>query len=94
VTLSLASFKEALAGGDSSAVIEEEPERSITSLADLFPDRLPTLREAQDALIAEALRRTDGNQGVVAVTLAISRQALNKRLSRRRRRRPSPDPGD
>jgi two-component system nitrogen regulation response regulator GlnG len=75
-------------------VIEEEPERSITSLADLFPDPLPTLREAQDALIAEALRRTDGNQGVVAVTLAISRQALNKRLSRRRRRRPSPDPGD
>lgn len=94
VTLSLGSFKEALAGGSTPAVIEEEPDRPLTPLADLFPDRLPTLRESQDALIAEALRRTDGNQGVAAVTLAISRQALNKRLSRRRRRRLSPDPGD
>ena len=82
------------AGEGTPAAIEEEPDRPITPLADLFPDRLPTLREAQDALIAEALRRTDGNQGVAAVTLAISRQALNKRLSRRRRHQPSPDAGD
>jgi two-component system nitrogen regulation response regulator GlnG len=53
-------------------------------LAALFPDRLPTFREIGDAVITEALRRADGNQGVAAAMLAISRQALNKRLSRRR----------
>jgi two-component system, NtrC family, nitrogen regulation response regulator GlnG len=37
-------------------------------------------------VIAEALRRADGNQGVAAAMLAISRQALNKRLRRRRQR--------
>jgi len=45
---------------------------------------LPTLREAEDHLIAEALLRADGNQGVAAGLLGLSRQALNKRLSRRR----------
>jgi transcriptional regulator with PAS, ATPase and Fis domain len=34
-------------------------------------------------LVDEALRRADGNQGVAALLLGISRQALNKRLARR-----------
>jgi two-component system nitrogen regulation response regulator GlnG len=91
VTLSLASFKDALAG--SARAPAPQPESAGTPLASLFPDRLPTLREAHDALVAEALRRADGNQGVAAATLAISRQALNKRLSRRRRRRSVADRG-
>jgi DNA-binding protein Fis len=41
------------------------------------------LGEAEAALIAEALRRAEGNQGVAAGMLDLSRQALNKRLSRR-----------
>jgi len=45
---------------------------------------LPTLDDADEALIAEALRRAEGNQGVAAGMLGLSRQALNKRLSRRR----------
>jgi two-component system nitrogen regulation response regulator GlnG len=48
-----------------------------------LPERLPTLKEAEDDLIAEALRRADGNQGAAAALLGISRQALNKRLIRR-----------
>jgi len=44
---------------------------------------LPTLRESEEALIAEALRRAEVNQGVAAGLLGLSRQALNKRLSRR-----------
>jgi DNA-binding NtrC family response regulator len=46
------------------------------------PDPLPTLGEAEAALIAETLRRAEGNQGVAAGMLGLSRQALNKRLSR------------
>jgi DNA-binding NtrC family response regulator len=52
--------------------------------AGVFADRLPTLRESEDDLIAEALRRAEGNQGVAAGLLGLSRQALNKRLSRHR----------
>jgi two-component system, NtrC family, nitrogen regulation response regulator GlnG len=84
VTLSLASFKDAISDKPQSAVTAEEPDAArATPLARLFPDRLPTLKEAEDRLIAEALVRADGNQGVAASLLGLSRQALNKRLSRR-----------
>jgi len=41
---------------------------------------LPTLREASDALVEEALGRAGGNQGVAAGLLGLSRTALNRRL--------------
>lgn len=44
--------------------------------------RMPTLREAEDFLISEALRVSGGNQRSAAMILGISRQALNKRLLR------------
>ncbi|HMK44836.1 MAG TPA: sigma-54 dependent transcriptional regulator [Dissulfurispiraceae bacterium] len=43
---------------------------------------LPTLKEAEEALIAQALTLAGGKQGLAASMLGISRQALNKRLSR------------
>jgi two-component system, NtrC family, nitrogen regulation response regulator GlnG len=80
--LSLQSFKAAIGAGPPAA--EDGAERApLMSLSTLFPDRLPTLREAQAALIAEALRRAEGNQGLAAGMLGLSRQALNKRLTRR-----------
>jgi two-component system, NtrC family, nitrogen regulation response regulator GlnG len=78
VTLSLASFKEAIFGTE-----EPEPVGAGAPTAGVA-ERLPTLKESEDRLIAEALRRADGNQGVAASLLGLSRQALNKRLSRRR----------
>lgn len=44
--------------------------------------RMPTLEEAEDFLIREALRVSGGNQRAAAVMLGISRQALSKRLQR------------
>jgi two-component system, NtrC family, nitrogen regulation response regulator GlnG len=82
--LSLQSFKEAIAPGPPAAQDETEPAVSLKSLSTLFPDRLPTLSEAQEALVAEALRRAEGNQGVAMRMLRLSRQALNKRLTRRK----------
>ncbi|KJV06445.1 sigma-54-dependent transcriptional regulator [Methylocucumis oryzae] len=76
--LPLQSFKEASV--DAGLTQEEE---YLTDTQLNFPERLPTLKESEDALIAEALRRADGNQGVAAGLLGISRQALNKRLLRR-----------
>ncbi len=47
-----------------------------------FPGRFPTLKEAEESLIEEALRRADGNQTIAAELLGISRRALNNRLRR------------
>jgi two-component system, NtrC family, response regulator HydG len=47
-----------------------------------YPGNCPTLKESEASVIQEALRRTDGNQGVAASLLGISRQALNRRLAR------------
>ncbi|HLP15606.1 MAG TPA: sigma-54 dependent transcriptional regulator [Bacteroidota bacterium] len=47
-----------------------------------FPGRFPTLKETEDAAIAEALRRAENNQTIAAELLGISRRALNNRLRR------------
>jgi len=41
---------------------------------------LPTLKEACDLLVREAMERSSGNQAQAAKILGISRQALNKRI--------------
>ena len=47
-----------------------------------FPDRLPTIKETEESLIDEALKRANGNQTIAADLLGISRRALNNRLRR------------
>lgn len=48
-----------------------------------FPNgSIPTLKEAEMVLIAQALKLSDGNQGLAARYLGITRQGLNKRLNR------------
>lgn len=46
--------------------------------------KFPTLKEMEDQLIEQALEKSDGNQGVAAAFLGLTRQALNKRLNRRK----------
>jgi len=60
--------------GDLSPETREAPE---------FPEILPTLKDSTQALISEALRRSEGNQSLAADLLGISRQALSQRLKRR-----------
>jgi DNA-binding NtrC family response regulator len=89
--MSLESFREKLGNGTdieeqtAAASDGEEPRAREAKLS--FPDSLPSLREAEQALIDEALRRAQGNQSVAARTLGLSRRALNNRLRRS-------DPGD
>lgn len=67
---------------------ESKPQRSSAPSGECFPElleihgRLPTLQEATDYLIREALRTSGGNRTTAANKLGISRQALNKRLQR------------
>ncbi len=84
--LSLASFRKAMEAEGAIA-----PRAVVGAEADPWPlgaseGPLPTLKEAEAMLIEEALRRADDNQGVAARLLGISRQALNRRLSRRRKK--------
>ncbi len=44
---------------------------------------IPTLKDSEEMLIAEALKRSQGNQTIAARLLGISRQALNRRLKER-----------
>ncbi len=57
-------------------------EGAAVVIRDACGERVPTLREAEEALVADALRRARGNQGVAAGYLGISRHALNKKLIR------------
>jgi DNA-binding NtrC family response regulator len=48
----------------------------------VFPDKLPTIRQATDLLVAEAMNRANGNQTIAAGMLGITQQALSKRLKK------------
>jgi len=83
--LSLETFKN---------IIKMARERSGQNLPDLTPttrgiDQLlksfPTLKQAEMFLIERALERAKGNQGIAASILGITRQALNKRLIRKKK---------
>jgi DNA-binding protein Fis len=45
-----------------------------------FSEPLPTLKQTEQLLISEAMRRARRNQATAAQLLGITRQALNKRL--------------
>ncbi len=79
--LSMNSFKEKISqnsGNHIDAIPQNEGEQPVIT----FPDQLPTLDEAEQMLIDEALRRAGGNQSIAAKLLGLSRRALNNRLRR------------
>ena len=61
---------------------QEKKDGNSETLSD-FLGHFPTLKEAENYLISDALKRSDGNQGIAASLLGISRQALNRRLKRK-----------
>jgi DNA-binding NtrC family response regulator len=80
--LSMKSFQAVMA----QASLAYRPEREAFSLE---TDALlavfggfPSLKQAEEILIEEALNRSGNNQGIAASLLGITRQALNKRLKR------------
>ena len=77
--LSLKSFREAM-GREAQLQSRGQQEELI-----IFKERLPTLAQANEILIDEALKRTKGVQSTAAMLLGISPQALGKRLNRKGR---------
>ncbi len=84
--LSMDSFKRVIgAGRERKSEQTQEPVAHDQDEAVLrFFSSFPTLRDAEQFLIDEALRRAKGNQSITASMLGISRQALNKRLQRQK----------
>ena len=83
--LSLESFRKTVGTRDAPHAGEASADAAApagpSALFGALP-RLPTLKEAVDQLVAEALARARDNQGIAASLLGITRQALNKRLVR------------
>ena len=80
--LSLALFEPHLAREGVAREVTSSDSGGPVDPANLFArmNALPTLAEVQAQLMDDALRRADGNQGIAARLLGISRTALNKRL--------------
>ncbi len=57
---------------------------SNVSISDIF-GRFPTLKEIEEHVINEALKRSKEKQGPAAALLGISRQALNQRLKKKKK---------
>ncbi len=72
--LSMHSFHRVIQAQQASPLIEVKGQGKST-------DRFPTLKEAERLHIQAALRQANGNQGIAATLLGISRPALNRRLA-------------
>ncbi len=82
--LSLESVRNKISVYDHSNNADNQDVMPIEEDNDLinFPGRFPTIKEAEESLINEALKRANGNQTIAADLLGLSRRALNNRLRR------------
>ncbi|MBF0462340.1 MAG: sigma-54-dependent Fis family transcriptional regulator [Magnetococcales bacterium] len=88
-TLSMEVFRQALTSSAPTPALPTNDRGPVE--APLFwaeGRKPPTLKEAEDYLIAHALAESQGNQGIAAVMLGLSRQTLNQRLARREHKSP------
>ena len=77
-TLSLTALKQIIlpdTSADPNTLKSSDTAPSVS-----FGRQLPALKACTELLIDEALKRAQGNQGIAAGLLGISRQALNNRL--------------
>jgi len=74
--LSLKPFREAM-GRDAHLLSKEQQEELV-----VFTERLPTLAQCSELLVAEAMRRARGVKSTAAMLLGVTPQALGKRLQR------------
>ena len=80
--LSIRTFKSHISREKGPMEKEFAEELPMMSSLVSFHQQLPTLREIEDLLVMEAMQRSNNNQSIAALSLGISRQALNKRLSK------------
>lgn len=77
--LSMERFKQVLGKGEDRPVrLDEEGQRRVF----VRSEPLPALHEVTDLLVAEAMRRAEGNQSIACRLIGISQPALSKRLKK------------
>ena len=81
--LSMKSFRESINKKGNKGALASVEERGRSTPVHGWPGNFPTLKESEDFWIKQALKQAEGNQGIAASMLGISRQALNKRLKRK-----------
>jgi len=78
--LSMDAFKSHIRQRKPSLDIDSKVLLEVENIPVSFSERLPTLKQTEQLLISEAMKRANGNQAIAATLLGITRQALNKRL--------------
>ncbi|MEJ2201040.1 MAG: helix-turn-helix domain-containing protein, partial [Desulfuromonadaceae bacterium] len=61
---------------------DKKPSDSTVESFLTFHEKLPNLKQAADLLVAEAMRRTKGNQALAAKLLGITPPSLSARLKK------------
>lgn len=79
--LSLNAFASHIRKKDEERLLSMELQPEAYPLA-TFPEKLPTIKQLTHLLVAEAMKRANGNQSVAAKMIGISHQALSKRLKK------------
>ncbi len=79
--LSLEVFKSLITREQASETVTTGYEADDSALI-TFSGRLPSIKQATELLVAEAMKRAQGNQSIAAKMLGISQQALSKRLKK------------
>lgn len=90
--LSMASFKNVIGNEHNNSHPMTSVSRQEAGTLHCTFTRFPTLKETEEYFIDEALKLSHGNQGAAAFLLGITRQALNKRLTRKKKGPSSSDP--
>jgi DNA-binding NtrC family response regulator len=83
--LSMESFRQAIAAGAAGASVAAADTAAMS--AESYLANLPTLKQAEEFLVRRALEQAKGNQGIAASLLGVTRQALNKRLVREKKKK-------
>ena len=78
--LSMQSFRKVIRKEQTLPSIGKQGAETIAGSTLAVTGRFPTLKEADQFLVKEAMRRATNNQGVAAAMLGITRQTLNRRL--------------
>ena len=81
--LSMDSFRELIKRGRGQPGASQS-RRDEADAPLVITGRFPSLKETEDFLVDEAMRRAKDNQGIAATLLGITRQSLNRRLLNRR----------
>ena len=83
--ISMERFREVIGSRPAPPIDEERLSQRINDWLLESHGRFPKIREVEDFLIDEAMKRANSNQGIAASLLGLTRQTLNSKLKQKRK---------